>query len=745
MTTRSRRTRSGEPKALTISFTHGGTTYHLPIEGEVGIHTIDDWPTPVPQSGAQNPNDRQLRNKLTIKNIRNAFAGKTGLDWERQGGVINELHDSEAWTHQGPITHARLQQDVVDDTDTSMNTELQRLYFHATANPRPAVIYRADGDRALYLARSRRYVDSGSGTNYWRSEIMRLDLDTFVFRNEATRSFGSASLTNQIKGFVLHKGSIYEWHWENRVSRKTSSGWVTLSNSPSLPNYPGSKLLSDGGILYAFGVSSDSDGPVWRVSSTEDEGATPWASHVTEQSGGRVWDVGLFADRSGTERVVVLTEQQLVWFDPDNDVVRPLLTLPTAGRAFARLGDKLLIFMGGMRVWEYSASGAIRDISPGAMEGMPPNKAFGADADGMVCLTESLAGIYALWSGTAETGSDLAPLILLYTGEGWHFIWQHAASAVSDAARFLVFVPDTGDLVWGIQVADADEITTLFRMKRVETPYDLLGSDVEFQESSHVTTTVQDFGNATVPTTLLDAGVVGYDLSDTETAQVRYGANGAEPTAQDLGTTPTNSGTDLGSDLDDMQSNVGVVSGAVFLTGHIICVGSEWMEVTAVSRNTLTVARGVGGTTAAAHTTGDDVYKVFEPMTFPDTSSAEGRSVRTVQVRMDLARAAGADNDHLSPKVAEAEVYYFRRPDVRYGYSVRVRTDLDILGGRNGEQIQADLRKILNVKTKGTLEFGGWRATVLPLTRTQAREALGDSAEAQVQRAGVWDMVFVEV
>lgn len=50
-----------------------------------------------------------------------------------------------------------------------------------------------------------------------------------------------------------------------------------------------------------------------------------------------------------------------------------------------------------------------------------------------------------------------------------------------------------------------------------------------------------------------------------------------------------------------------------FSPGNLIQIGSELMDVTAVNTttNTLTVRRGVNGTTAAAHTLGDDV-KVYQ-------------------------------------------------------------------------------------------------------------------------------------
>lgn len=64
--------------------------------------------------------------------------------------------------------------------------------------------------------------------------------------------------------------------------------------------------------------------------------------------------------------------------------------------------------------------------------------------------------------------------------------------------------------------------------------------------------------------------------------------------------------TDTATTLD-----VTATEGALFSAGHLIRIGSEYMRVTGVSTDTLTVARGVNGSTASAHTSGDSV-EVFD-------------------------------------------------------------------------------------------------------------------------------------
>ncbi len=81
----------------------------------------------------------------------------------------------------------------------------------------------------------------------------------------------------------------------------------------------------------------------------------------------------------------------------------------------------------------------------------------------------------------------------------------------------------------------------------------------------------------------------------------------------DSATPYADSTTDTAEELDASETAVDVVSGAVFSPGNSILVESEQMYVTAVATNTLTVIRGVNGTTAATHATGKDVYKYAYP------------------------------------------------------------------------------------------------------------------------------------
>ena len=64
--------------------------------------------------------------------------------------------------------------------------------------------------------------------------------------------------------------------------------------------------------------------------------------------------------------------------------------------------------------------------------------------------------------------------------------------------------------------------------------------------------------------------------------------------------------------LDATETGVDVSSVASLSAGQLIRVGSEYMRIASISTLTLTVVRGVNGTTAAIHNSGDTVY-LYQP------------------------------------------------------------------------------------------------------------------------------------
>ena len=74
------------------------------------------------------------------------------------------------------------------------------------------------------------------------------------------------------------------------------------------------------------------------------------------------------------------------------------------------------------------------------------------------------------------------------------------------------------------------------------------------------------------------------------------------------------------------STSVSVSSGATTYAGHTILVDTEQMYVESVSSNTLTVVRGVNGTTAATHSGGAAYYKYIYPSDVVDATLAIARN-----------------------------------------------------------------------------------------------------------------------
>jgi hypothetical protein len=72
-------------------------------------------------------------------------------------------------------------------------------------------------------------------------------------------------------------------------------------------------------------------------------------------------------------------------------------------------------------------------------------------------------------------------------------------------------------------------------------------------------------------------------------------------------------GVTLAEALDASETGVDVSSGSALDVLDTILVDSEQMYITAISTNTLTVVRGVNGTTAATHDNGATVYRYRYP------------------------------------------------------------------------------------------------------------------------------------
>jgi len=75
-----------------------------------------------------------------------------------------------------------------------------------------------------------------------------------------------------------------------------------------------------------------------------------------------------------------------------------------------------------------------------------------------------------------------------------------------------------------------------------------------------------------------------------------------------ISATPYISDTTTAEELDDSETEVDVTSATNLSVGQVILVESEQMYIYSISSTTLTVERGVNGTTAASHDNGKTIY-----------------------------------------------------------------------------------------------------------------------------------------
>ena len=111
--------------------------------------------------------------------------------------------------------------------------------------------------------------------------------------------------------------------------------------------------------------------------------------------------------------------------------------------------------------------------------------------------------------------------------------------------------------------------------------------------------------------------------------------------------------------LDATETAVDVVSAAVLEVGQTILVESEQMYITAISSNTLTVKRGVNGTTGATHDTSKTVYIYDYP---PEVQEAVMMQTARLWARKNTAYARVIAN----PELGQIEVYRGMDDDVKH-------------------------------------------------------------------------------
>ena len=128
-------------------------------------------------------------------------------------------------------------------------------------------------------------------------------------------------------------------------------------------------------------------------------------------------------------------------------------------------------------------------------------------------------------------------------------------------------------------------------------------------------------------------------------------------------TTPdTDSTSDLNGAISSTSATSVVVDdGTDFEVGQNIKVDTEEMTITAISTHTLTVVRGVNGTTAATHSDNVSVYEddspTYTPTQSPNVASEQPKEYDGVVARKSLGGTTFAVANHSNSRISRTLSY----------------------------------------------------------------------------------------
>lgn len=130
-----------------------------------------------------------------------------------------------------------------------------------------------------------------------------------------------------------------------------------------------------------------------------------------------------------------------------------------------------------------------------------------------------------------------------------------------------------------------------------------------------------------------------------------------------LDTTPdTDSTSDLnGAISTTSETSITVDDGTDFEVNQNIKIDSEEMTITAISSNTLTVVRGVNGTTAATHTDNTSVFKddstLYTPNRNPNIASEQPKEYDGIVARKSLSGKTYTVANHSTSRISRKLAY----------------------------------------------------------------------------------------
>lgn len=504
-----------------------GKFYEL-VGDKIDRRRINDWPDPIPSSGKRDLDTRALQQALHIRDIRNDFAGEhvsVGGDVAThfEHGHIHDLADAQADTRFGRMYPPRNENnpsivpgasgdaDVAGDGSGSANK-----------NSRAAAFFSGTTNKGLFTWYEITGLSPISAAIFWNGTAW---VDAGDINTSAEKIYDV--IVHQSRLMYLAAGNVYI----STTGAPTGSPSVfgTMAQEPFAGVTPkaGSKLLSDGNLLWCFSQDQSAAGAFEIANVAGDgSGGTAWDTRLTGQTG-QIRDVGFFFDRGGNSQIFVLTEAKLYWLDATNYALVKLRDLPFGGRAMSQIGDTMMVVMDGFNVLLYSESGAIQNVTPI----LPTPYDFDTDSGSGVAIFDGLSGPIVMYGGATKASGDavlIAQFIIKQSGAGFHYIWHEATNVQGGhAGKFIYVDPVSGDLLGAINSTSGNtDLSTGLQFKDIEEDPSLMAT-LDVRTTGHIRSQRMNMGSSEVTKTFLTTGIESQKVDSTETITPEYRIDGA--------------------------------------------------------------------------------------------------------------------------------------------------------------------------------------------------------------------------
>jgi hypothetical protein len=250
---------TSQKRPKVISFALSGTTYQLPIDGEVKISAVNDSPPHVPTSGEQSAKSRSYHNVVSVKDIKNAFSHHWELDFGSRGGILDNLTSSTMDTRWGASYMAPAENNPTLPTHNGTLHVMPPTDATATRpgaktgpnrNPHASIFYTGTTNRGVFTG----------VTEDWAADTYYLNADRWSGTAWSTTATLVAGSTDEallfVADFEIHKGALcvlFDDGTGAQVSSSTTGAtFSAFTNDPTTEFGAGSRLVDDGTTLYAF-------------------------------------------------------------------------------------------------------------------------------------------------------------------------------------------------------------------------------------------------------------------------------------------------------------------------------------------------------------------------------------------------------------------------------------------------------------------------------------------------------------